>query len=517
MEDGREIATDKIDIQLKEIKSENPYKPCEREPSVKSNGCGKDEEENGIQLRVYRRRWMILLVVALLNNTNTISWIAYASVSNIVNIFYEGDWAGYFSVVYMAVTIPVGFLAMWLSRKFGLRTAILIAAWTNGIGGFIRFSASFLANPYRGYVALSGQAIAAIAYPFIMFLPTKVAGAWFSEKERGLATTIGVMSNPLGVFMASVISPAMVTAPAHVVFLNAFTFVPSIAAAILATIVVKRSEPKIPPTFSAGVQQMDFAAGFAACFKNVQYIILLVVMGGGIGMFNCLYTVISELLCPSGYSNSFAGLCSALMIVGGVFGATASGIIVDRTGRYAETIKIAMAVAVIFGLTFLQLTLRPNLHWLIVPTVLLFGVLGLATYPVGLQLSAECTYPVSEETSTGLIVLMGQIQSLFYVLTMRFLYRDIGQDREKIQVCRVDDNDKANKPSDATVSIMVFSVIAALLALLLIGLFRPVYKRMEAENANRAKADKDKEIALAEKKLNAGLPNENTTTTPLTA
>ena len=55
-------------------------------------------------------------------------------------------------------------------------------------------------------VGIFGQAIAAFAYPFIMFLPTKVfhlkilfvflsskvAAAWFPDNQRTLATTIGV-------------------------------------------------------------------------------------------------------------------------------------------------------------------------------------------------------------------------------------------------------------------------------------------------------------------------------------
>lgn len=48
-------------------------------------------------------------------------------------------------------------------------------------------------------------------------------------------------------------------------------------------------------------------------------------MGGGIGMFNCLYMIMQQLLCPSGYSNYFSGACGALMIVGGIFGATIAG------------------------------------------------------------------------------------------------------------------------------------------------------------------------------------------------
>ncbi|VDK64645.1 unnamed protein product [Cylicostephanus goldi] len=193
-----------------------------------------------------------------------------------------------------------------------------------------------------------------------------VAASWFPDNQRGLATTIGVMSNPLGVLLANVISPQMVKAPQHVLYLNIFTFVPSAVAMILATFFVRRSEPKIPPTYSASKPQMDFIpgneriallpfdAGLKSCMTSKQYLILFFVMGGGIGMFNCLYTIMQELLCPSGYSNSFVGICAALMIIGGIVGAAGSGIFVDRTKMYEETMKVAMGLAVVFGLIFMQ-------------------------------------------------------------------------------------------------------------------------------------------------------------------
>ena len=46
----------------------------------------------------------------------------------------------------------------------------------------------------------------------------------------------------------------------------------------------------------------------------------------GIGMFNALYTLMQQLLCPSGYSNQFSGFTSALLITGGVVGATGASI-----------------------------------------------------------------------------------------------------------------------------------------------------------------------------------------------
>lgn len=194
------------------------------------------------------------------------SWIAFAPIANHVDAFYnQASATNWFSMIYMLCTIPVGVLAMWAGSTLGLRWAILIAAWTNGIGGLIRLGSTFLSEDLRFPVGICGQAIAAVAYPFIMFLPTKVAAAWFPDNQRGLATTIGVMSNPLGVLLANLISPQIATDPSHVIRVNIMTALPSLIACVLATVVITRSEPKHPPTISASKKQMDFVQGSFHC------------------------------------------------------------------------------------------------------------------------------------------------------------------------------------------------------------------------------------------------------------
>uniref|UniRef100_A0A914VNP2 Major facilitator superfamily (MFS) profile domain-containing protein n=1 Tax=Plectus sambesii TaxID=2011161 RepID=A0A914VNP2_9BILA len=424
---------------------------------------------------------------ALLNNSNTMSWIAYAPVSNFADGFYGAGMANWFSLVYLICTVPVGIVAMWAGQKFGLRTAILIAAWTNGIGGLIRFGSSFLGDGLRFPVAIFGQAIASVAYPFIMFLPTKVAGTWFPDKQRAIATTIGVMSNPLGVLFANLISPALVRSANHILYLNALTFILCTIACLIATVGVTRSEPKKPPTHSASQAQMPFVEGLKKCFKSKAYMVLFLVMGGGIGMFNCLYTIMQQLLCPKGYDNVFSGICCSLMIVGGVFGATGAGIFVGRTKMYEETMKVAMALAVIAGVVFTQLALHPHLQVWIAITCFMFGVLGLATYPVGLELSAECTFPVSETTSTGLIVLSGQVQGFIFVVLMSLLGKPLTQDAH-LQKCTAEDT-KDVVPKDMTLAVLVFSGVAVLLVLILIITFKPKYRRLNMEkNAGNKQA-----------------------------
>jgi FLVCR family MFS transporter 7 len=340
-------------------------------------------------------------------------------------------------------------------------------------------------------VGITGQAIAAIAYPFIMFLPTKVAAAWFPDNQRGMATTIGLMSNPLGVLIANVISPQLVRHPDDVLLLNVLIAVPSILVLIVALFAITRSEPKLPPTVSASQKQSGFVEGIKTCFTSKEYLILLLVMGGGIGLFNCLYTVMQQLLCPSGYDNTFSGIAAALMIVGGICGAAASGVFVDRTKRYEETMKVCMGLAVVFGIVFLQLTLHRELGAVILFTCFGFGILGLATYPVGLEMAAECTFPVSETTSTGLIVLSGQIQSIIYVALLATYAKPLQPEALKYQVCSqsIEDADSVSA-KDMSTSVIIMSVIAAVLVLVLVAFFHPRYRRLEADKNNMISSTK---------------------------
>lgn len=69
------------------------------------------------------------------------------------------------------------------------------------------------------------------------------------------------MANPLGVLLANLLSPQLVTQPEQVVYLNALTAIPAVLIGILATVGVTRSEPKLPPTVSAAQQQLGFLKG----------------------------------------------------------------------------------------------------------------------------------------------------------------------------------------------------------------------------------------------------------------
>lgn len=144
--------------------------------------------------------------------------------------------------------------------------------------------------------------------------------------------------------------------------------------------------------------------------------------------------------------------------------------------------KVCMTFAVAAGLVFLQLTFVENIGYIILANCFVFGVLGLAIYPVGLEMSAEVTFPVTETTSTGLIVLSGQITSVIFIKTIEAFSSPISGDKREVQVC---DKSNPDAAKDAFWGLIAVSVIALLLVVLLIATFKPVYKRMLAENQHQ--------------------------------
>ncbi|MFH4983589.1 hypothetical protein AB6A40_010298 [Gnathostoma spinigerum] len=198
-----------------------------------------------------------------------------------------------------------------------------------------------------------------------------------------------------------------------------------------------------------------------------------------------------------------------------------SGIFVDRTKLYEETMKVSLALAVVIGLLFLQLTLHAGLAVPIAVCCFIFGVLGLATYPVGLEMSTECTFPVPETISTGLIVISGQIQSSVYLGLMKYFAKPLQPDYMDIQVCTTGEKSFASLPKDNTNCVIIFSGIATSLVLILIILFRPKYKRLMAEQNGTAKAkallaNEEKTGVINDKRVKVYLSKECSAAQPLT-
>lgn len=147
--------------------------------------------------RLYKRRWMIVLLFSSYSLCNSYQWIQYGIISNIFTKFYGVDAFAidWMSMIYMLAYIPFIFPVTLLLDKKGLRVVALVATALNCAGAWIKVAS---AAPNLFAVTLLGQLSCALAQVFILGMPSRIASVWFGSDEVSTACSIGVFGNQVG-------------------------------------------------------------------------------------------------------------------------------------------------------------------------------------------------------------------------------------------------------------------------------------------------------------------------------
>ncbi|GMT06733.1 hypothetical protein PENTCL1PPCAC_28907 [Pristionchus entomophagus] len=445
------------------------------------------------QYQQYRRRYWYAIVVIIINLSNAMSWISFAPISYHTNAYYDNDYAAILmNVIFMVFSIPFGFVAVWMIDRFGLRGGCYFGAVLNLIGNILRFipSFDFVPKEDRFAIAFSGQSIAAISQPFIMYLPTKLTGFWFPENQRNIFNTLTSMANPVGIAIMYSVAPQIVNKnnPDNFPLLNLITLIAAAIAAITGATVLS-SEPPTPVSGSKAVSHDTpaFWAGIKRACRSRTFLVLCLSLGGGVGLFNALYNNLQPALCAKGYSETFSGVMGAALIASGLVGAAVAGIITDMRKNWTEYImKISFVVAAIGAASLTVAINFEGVEWWIVLSICVFGFAGFALYPVGLETGVEITFPVAEATSTGLIIMSGQIQGVVYVLVTAILNTKATSHELAIQTC-TDNLTEFGVIVGWKYSFLAWQVFIVILGLVCIIFFRPKLRRMALDVGTDAK------------------------------
>ena len=144
--------------------------------------------------RLYKRRWLIVLLFSSYSLCNSYQWIQYGIISNIFMKFYGVDafTIDWMSMIYMLTYIPFIFPVAWLLEKKGLRVIALVATALNCAGTWIKVAS---ARPDLFGVTFLGQFSCSLAQVFILGMPSRIASVWFGSEEVSTACSIGVFGN----------------------------------------------------------------------------------------------------------------------------------------------------------------------------------------------------------------------------------------------------------------------------------------------------------------------------------
>ena len=323
--------------------------------------------------------------------------------------------------------VPFCLLAVYIVERRGLRFGLMIGSWLTAVGGGLCCLSTlpglwsedgsvtaWWSTRTAFILTVLGQALTGMGCPFISCVPTKVSQNWFGEGERTMATLILGMSNPLGLVLGQLVTPLIVTQPAHIPLLNLVWFLPALPGFLLTVIGVKTSLPPSPPSPSAAASKTTSRRPFITTIwqlaRNVPFLIIFMFLGGAMGYISTLQTKLEQILCSRGYSDTIAGVSAALIIISGFVASFPIGYASMKSGKLILISKAACVPAVVVLGGSVWMFLQPFMEELMIVTCVLLGVFSLGIYPVMLELSVEATYPLDESVVTGLCYLSSAIQ-----------------------------------------------------------------------------------------------------------
>lgn len=157
--------------------------------------------------RVYRYRWVVLVVFMLVCMANQSSWINFAPITSQAATVYGTSelMIGLLSMVFMVVYILVVFPSALVIDSWGFRAAVGIGAGFTALGALGRgvFAGSFTA-------VFICQILIAVGQPLVVGSVTKLAARWFAPAERATAAGLGTLSMYLGILVGLLLTPLLV-------------------------------------------------------------------------------------------------------------------------------------------------------------------------------------------------------------------------------------------------------------------------------------------------------------------
>jgi MFS family permease len=361
------------------------------------------------KFKVYGSRWMMLTVYMFMVAVNQLLWITFAPITGDATRYYGvsdlriGVLSMCFMIVYIVVSIP----ASWIIDRFGIRIGVGIGAVFTGVFGMVR---GFAGPDYN--LLLLAQIGIAIGQPFILNAITKLAARWFPIEERATAAGLGTLAMYLGILLGMTLTPYLIIGSGIGGMLYIYGVISIITTAVF-LILIKEGPPTAPCLPEQEERSLVYD-GFKQTLRTKDFILLMVIFFIGLGVFNAVTTWIEDILRPRGFSATQAGITGGVMIIGGIIGALFIPILSDRYKKRTPFIIIALTGATL-GLTGITFATS---YWLLLTSGMVLGFFLLSSGPIGFQYGAEITYPASEGTSNGMLLLMGQVSGIAFIFGM---------------------------------------------------------------------------------------------------
>ena len=370
------------------------------------------------EVKVYKYRWVILAVYAVINAVVQLQWLTFAPIAREARSLYgvSALHVDFLSLIFMIVFLVVCIPASYIIDTYGIRIGVGIGALLLATFGLLK---GFYPHDYNMVVV--SQIGLAIAQPFILNSVTKVAGQWFPITERAIAVGIATLAQFIGIITVMIVTPVMIVKTASGVYdiskiMMIYGMVSVAGAALL--LLFLREKPPTPPEIDGSIERVSAFKGYKHIIQNKDMRFMLLLFFIGLGMFNAISTCIDQICQVKGLNIEQTGLVGGIMLFAGIFGALVLPVLSDKLRKRKIFIIVGMVLMTpgLIGLAF------STDYTILLISSFVFGffLLG-AGAPVGFQYCAEVSLPAPESTSQGLILLTGQISGIIFIVGMNIL------------------------------------------------------------------------------------------------
>ena len=150
---------------------------------------------------MYKKRWAILIAFFGLNFSQTMATICISAFLNPLGKAYgistfESNMANSTSAL---LFLPAFIVATQMYNTWSLRTVLFICSIMILIGAWTRMLSAITGNFW--YIII-GQTIIGVSSPITTGGVSIIANYWFADNERARATSLMMVSNPIGICLS---------------------------------------------------------------------------------------------------------------------------------------------------------------------------------------------------------------------------------------------------------------------------------------------------------------------------
>ncbi|XP_025196974.1 feline leukemia virus subgroup C receptor-related protein 2-like [Melanaphis sacchari] len=396
------------------------------------------------ECKLYKRRWLMLVLFVLCSMISAVQWIQYSIISNVIMKFYKVSsfTVDFTSIVYMVTYIPLIFPASWILEKKGLRVAMVAGSFGTMIGAWFKVASS---SPDRFYMTMLGQTIVASSQVFILNLPARLAAVWFGPSEVSTACSIGVFGNQFGIALGFLIPPLLVQDSDDLYDISSGLSKMYYATAITSTLVFLliclfvKSSPPLPPSLAQANQRStynndprNFIKSLWRLIYNYGFLLLLLSYGMNVGSSYAISTLLNQVILAHFPDNAVdVGRIGLSIVLSGMLGSVVSGFVLDRTHLFKETTLVVYGCSLI-GMLVYTYTLFCGYISVVYLSAILLGFFMNGYLAIGYELAAELTYPESEGTSSGMLNAVVQVFGIIFTMVYGWIFNAVGDKRANL-------------------------------------------------------------------------------------